>query len=343
MPYRVIDGAEFGPFRSELLLGAVVLALCSDQHYQVRDFRKQRSLPGLTQPEVEKLQILAGECDARLENVKLGSTDFEIEGRSGYLRNWVRWVHYPHVHGPRTAYYLTLLASQSVNPATLMLTASSVLPGAQSAEYFEFVMLPLLAKMGLQATLKSPMLGRFPNVGLTSAHITPSSLGGLELVNKGEFERLEVMVTCNGSRPQRYRRFLEAVCEELHPREVCVTHRLKEGSEGHLNATLVAKYSLLSAGFSSVQCGEKSPQQLAIDLVQSFKGWASSNQVLDPAAPHYLLPALYLSAAESRVQLPHGDWEPYVRLYNQIYQRKADLSEENLISLPAIAQAKVAA
>lgn len=334
MPTREIDGAEFGPFRSELLLGAVVLALCTDQTLHVQNFRVQRSLPGLTQREVEKLQILSDECDGQLDRVRLGSTDFQISGRAGYLRNWVRWVHYPHVHGPRAAYYLTLLASQSVVPASFMLTAPSVLPASVTAEYIELVVLASLAKRGIQATIKNPIIGRFPNVGLTSTHVAPSVLSGFDLLEKGKFDRLDVTVSCNGHRPSRYRRFIESVCRELHPMEVCFSHRIKEGSDAQLSATLIARYENSIVGFCEVQSGERSPDQVAIDLVQKFKAWASSNQILDPLAPHYLFPAIYLSQEASQVRLPEGDWEPYVRLYNDLTQRQATLSDGRL-SVPS--------
>ena len=158
-----IDGAH-GEGGGQLVRTAVALAAVSGVPVRIVDIRARRRRPGLAAQHAAAVQAVAALCDARCEGVQTGSTALSFWPRR--LRGGVFRV------DVGTAGSIALVL-QAMLPAALIsgqavevtLRGGTDVPMAPPMDYLRIVLLPLLARMGVQAELNILRRGYFPQGG----------------------------------------------------------------------------------------------------------------------------------------------------------------------------------
>jgi len=158
-----IDGAH-GEGGGQLVRTAVALAAIRGTPIRVSHVRAGRRNPGLAPQHVAAVRAVASMCGARCEGVEPGSTELTlVPGRP-------RGGHYLVDVGTAGSITLVLQAMLPVAAACGERCEISVRGGtdvraAPPADYFRYVLLPLLGTMGLHAALTIERRGYYPRGG----------------------------------------------------------------------------------------------------------------------------------------------------------------------------------
>ena len=158
-----IDGAH-GEGGGQLVRTAVALAAIRGTPVRVRNVRAGRRNPGLAPQHVAAVSAVASMCDARCAGVQPRSSELTFapgRPRGGHYRVDVG-----------TAGSITLVL-QAMLPVALVaaerceiaVRGGTDVRAAPPADYFRFVLLPLLRRMGLRADLTVERRGYYPKGG----------------------------------------------------------------------------------------------------------------------------------------------------------------------------------
>lgn len=158
-----IDGAH-GEGGGQLVRTACALAAITGKAVRVSDIRARRDPPGLAPQHVTAVRAVAELCAAEVEGLALHAR--ELVFRPGTLRGG------QFRFDVGTAGSITLVL-QAVLPAafagaarsTLRLVGGTDVTGAPPLDYFRYVYLPLLARLGLHAEAQLIRRGYYPRGG----------------------------------------------------------------------------------------------------------------------------------------------------------------------------------
>lgn len=187
-----IDGAH-GEGGGQLVRTAVALAAIRRTPIRVRNVRAGRRNPGLAPQHVAAVSAVASMCDARCEGVLPRSTEFTFA--PGRLRGG----HHRVDVGTAGSITLVLQAMLPVAGASGERCAISVRGGtdvraAPPVDYFRFILLPLLQRMGLRADVAVARRGYYPRGG-GEVHLEvlpPPRLAALAIDDAGPVEGIDI-------------------------------------------------------------------------------------------------------------------------------------------------------
>ncbi|MEW6354012.1 MAG: RNA 3'-terminal phosphate cyclase [Pseudomonadota bacterium] len=158
-----IDGSH-GEGGGQLVRTAATLAALTGRSLRLRNIRARRPKPGLAAQHLTAVRAVAALCNAEVSGLELGSK--ELTFRPGAL------------HGGRfdfdvgTAGSMTLVlqavlpaAAACRSPVHLRLTGGTDVKAAPPLDYLRYILLPLLARMGLTVTLTVQRRGYYPRGG----------------------------------------------------------------------------------------------------------------------------------------------------------------------------------
>lgn len=160
---REIDGC-YGEGGGQLLRTAVALAAITGETIRLHNIRAKRSNPGMAAQHVAAVKAVAALCGAEVEGLHVKST--ELLFHPGPLRGG-------HFHFPvGTAGSITLVMQAALpvaiasGEATAMhISGGTDVRAAPPLDYFRYVLLPLLDKMGLKARVDVLRRGYYPRGG----------------------------------------------------------------------------------------------------------------------------------------------------------------------------------
>ncbi|MCX7961466.1 MAG: RNA 3'-terminal phosphate cyclase [Burkholderiales bacterium] len=159
-----LDGA-YGEGGGQLVRLAVALAALSGKPARVFDVRARRKRPGLGHQHLAAVRAVAAACDARCENLALGSRAFAFEPRAQAAGGDYRVE-------VGTAGSVTLVL-QAILPvlvcarraSRVTVTGGTDVREAPTWDYFDRVHLRLLARMGLRVGARALRRGYYPAGG----------------------------------------------------------------------------------------------------------------------------------------------------------------------------------
>jgi RNA 3'-phosphate cyclase len=158
-----IDGAH-GEGGGQLVRNAVALSAVTGVPVHLTAIRARRRKPGLAAQHVAAVRAVAALCDARCEG---------LQTQSSALRFWPRRLHGGEFDVNVGTAGSVALVLQALLPAAvragqgvvLTLRGGTDLPAAPPVDYVRLVLLPLLARMGVQAELSVARRGYYPKGG----------------------------------------------------------------------------------------------------------------------------------------------------------------------------------
>jgi RNA 3'-phosphate cyclase len=158
-----VDGSH-GEGGGQLVRTAAALAAITGERTRVTDIRAGRPNPGLAAQHVAALQAVAAVSGAEIDGLRLGSDTVVIA--PGKLAGG------KHRFDVGTAGSVTLILQAVLPPALLApqptelrLIGGTDVPWSPPLDYFRFVFLPLLARMGGRVTVEVVRRGYYPRGG----------------------------------------------------------------------------------------------------------------------------------------------------------------------------------
>lgn len=175
-----IDGS-YGEGGGQIIRTAVALSAVSGEDVTIQNIRSCRPQPGLKAQHLMAVKTAAKMTGAQVEGLKIGSTELTFKPQD------IIWGHYDVNIG--TAGSITLLlqclmpaAAASKERIMLDIIGGTDVAWSPSVDYMSHVLLPVLASMGLECSIKVNQRGYYPKGGgQVRAEIAPSVLVGVEL------------------------------------------------------------------------------------------------------------------------------------------------------------------
>ncbi|KAF5411882.1 MAG: RNA 3'-terminal phosphate cyclase [Candidatus Methanocomedens sp.] len=191
-----IDGS-YGEGGGQIIRTAVALSAVYGEDVTIHNIRSARPKPGLKAQHLMAVRTAAKMTGAQVEGLKIGSTELTFKPQD------IIGGHYDVNIG--TAGSITLLlqclmpaAAASKEPITLDIIGGTDVAWSPSVDYMSNVLLPVLASMGLECSIKVNQRGYYPKGGgQVRAEITPSVLVGAELKQEqgqGQEQKMEPKV-----------------------------------------------------------------------------------------------------------------------------------------------------
>ena len=158
-----VDGS-FGEGGGQVLRTAVALAAVLSKDIHVFNIRAGRAEPGLRAQHMTGVKAAAELCSSELEGLQVGSTEFTFKPgklRTGTFRFDVGTA------GSVTLVLQTLMPILASAPGSVQLeiTGGTDVKWSPPIDYLRLVTLPILKKIGYQATLEIVRRGHYPKGG----------------------------------------------------------------------------------------------------------------------------------------------------------------------------------
>ncbi|MCL7412860.1 MAG: RNA 3'-terminal phosphate cyclase [ANME-2 cluster archaeon] len=175
-----IDGS-YGEGGGQIIRTAVALSAVSGDPVAITNIRSARPQPGLKAQHHMAVRTAAKMTGAQVEGLKIGSTELTFKPQD------IIGGHYDIDIG--TAGSITLLlqclipaAAASKERITLDITGGTDVAWSPPVDHMSHVLLPVLASMGLECSIKVKQRGYYPKGGgKVKAVIVPSVLAGVKL------------------------------------------------------------------------------------------------------------------------------------------------------------------
>ena len=208
-----LDGAAGG---GQLLRTALSLALCTGTGFAMRNIRGIRARPGLLRQHLTAVQAAAEIGNARVQGAELGSTSLRFEPGEIVAGD------YAFALGTAGS---TMLVLQTVLPALwnangpsrIRLEGGTHNPMAPSADFIADTFLPVLARMGVRASLSLEQAGFYPaGGGCVEVAIAPcAQLSPIVLDQRGALESIEATVLLSALEARIGRRELAVLAQHF--------------------------------------------------------------------------------------------------------------------------------
>jgi RNA 3'-phosphate cyclase len=160
---RLIDGS-YGEGGGQLLRTAVALSAITGEAVHITDIRAKRSNPGLAAQHLTAVRAVAELCDGEVEGLRIGSQD--VVFRPGRIKGGAfRFDVGTAGSIPLVLQALLPAAIASGQPFRIHLIGGTDVRAAPPLDYLRLVLLPLLAKMGIDVRVEALRRGYYPRGG----------------------------------------------------------------------------------------------------------------------------------------------------------------------------------
>jgi len=223
---RVLDGASAG---GQFLRTALALSVLENEPVRLENVRGDRPTPGLAHQHLAALETVAAVCDADVSGTELGAETVAFEpgletGDERPDRGRLAGGEYTvdiGTAGSVTLLFDTLLplATMLESPLSVTVTGGTDVAWSPPLDYFRYVKLPMLRRIGLAAACEVDRRGFYPaGGGRATLHLAPSALERVDLVDRGQIEGLRSYSTEAASLADRdvAHRQVEGALERLH-------------------------------------------------------------------------------------------------------------------------------
>jgi len=310
-----IDGAQ-GEGGGQILRSALTLSLLRRQPFRIERIRAGRAHPGLMRQHLACVEAAARIGLARVDGAHVGSTALEFEPQ-GLVAG-----HHEIEIGSAGS---TLLVLQTIllpllaadGPSRVRIHGATHNPRAPSADFVAEGFLPLLRRMGANATLSVERPGFMPaGGGVIEAVVGPSSLVALPLEDRGALRDVRIEALVCGLPREIAERELGVVARRLRLRaDQChVVERPRSEATGNaLHAIL--QYQHLRVVVQALGRRGLRAEQVAQGLCEDVRRYMLGDGAVDEhLADQLLLPLVFAGGGSFTTGRPSGHLESNARL-----------------------------
>ena len=210
----VVDGSA-GEGGGQILRSALALSILTRTPFKMERIRAGREKPGLLRQHLTAVRAAADVSSAEVKGAELGSRELVFKPRT--VKGGERSFDIGSA-GSATLVLSTVLPAlmHAHEPSTIAVKGGTHNPAAPPFEFLTRSLMPLLARAGADVQLTLDRHGFYPaGGGRVSASVTPSSLGAIELEERGAQVRRKVTATVAGLNPQIADRELRVAKDRL--------------------------------------------------------------------------------------------------------------------------------
>ena len=301
-----IDGS-YGEGGGQILRTALALSAITGQPVRIENIRARRRNPGLQAQHLTGVLAIAEICGARLQGAELGSRELVFvprrEPQAGAYQFDVAKARKGGSAGAVTLILQTVLIPLALarGVSRLVLKGGTHVAWSPPYHYVEHVLLPTLARMGIEAEVRIERWGWYP-IGGGEVRVTiygGSRIQGIEVTERGRIERVWGI--------SAYSNLPEHIGERQRNRAVSILRRkgldpririVKAPSPGKGTCVfLVAESENALAGFTALGERGKRAEKVAEEAAGEFLRYLESGAALDRHLADQLI--LPLALAES--------------------------------------------
>ncbi|MEQ1571826.1 MAG: RNA 3'-terminal phosphate cyclase [Myxococcota bacterium] len=185
-----IDGS-YGEGGGQVLRTALGLSAVTGTAFRIRSIRAGRAKPGLLRQHLTGVRAVAERTGATVTGDALGSTELTFE--PGPIRAGATSVAVGSAGSAGLVLQAVLPALvRAPGPSTIEISGGTHNSASPPAPFLQHVLLPLLRRIGVEATLSVDAVGFYPaGGGKYTVQVTPGPLAPLELLERGEIRAVE--------------------------------------------------------------------------------------------------------------------------------------------------------
>ena len=292
-----IDGSQ-GEGGGQVLRTALALSLITGKPFRIERIRANRGKPGLLRQHLTAVNAAAAIGEAAVEGAEIGASAITFVPRK--------------LHGGERAFAIgsagsTTLVLQTIlvpllvapEPSTLEIEGGTHNPASPPFDFIEHAYLPLLRRMGADATIELVRPGFYPaGGGKIRVMITPAAhLGRLELETRGEITARRARAVVANLPYTIAQREVRTIAEDLGWDESCLEAHTLSDSLGPGNAVsiFVASENVTDV-FTAFGARGVSAEHVAHDAAKQAKRYVNSNAAVGEHLADQLLLPLAASA-----------------------------------------------
>jgi RNA 3'-terminal phosphate cyclase (ATP) len=306
----VIDGS-YGEGGGQVLRTSLALSALLGKPVRIENIRAKRRNPGLQAQHLTGVWATAQICDAELEGADLNSLTLTFKPqsppRAGEYSFDVAEARKGGSAGATSLVFQTLLLPLAFAPgqSRLSIRGGTHVAWSPPFHYLQYVYLPTLARMGMEASAEIERWGWYPIGGgeMTAAikGRRDSDLCGLDLSQRGELKRLWGISATSNLPPHIGQRQKKRAEETLRKRgfdpQIEIVDALSPGTGTVV--FLVAEYENAVAGFSALGERGKPAEKVAEEACREFLSYHRSGACLDKHLADQLILPMALASGSS--------------------------------------------
>jgi RNA 3'-terminal phosphate cyclase (ATP) len=303
-----IDGSQ-GEGGGQVLRTAISLSMITGQSVEITQIRAGRQKPGLAAQHLAGILAAQQITKAQVHGASIGSMFIRF---SPSLPVEPGDYHFDisKLSGRGSAGAVTLLLQTILLPLALAEGESHItvgggthVPMSPPLFYFEKVLLPTLARAGLNAEVEIEIPGWYPRGGgqVVVSMEGSAQLKGLDLSTRGSFDKVDGLAVAGNlpsDIPQRIASRANNRCKDAGLNSGVMARRVSGHSTG-VGITIAAFYENSIAGFSALGERGKPSDEVADEATDPLIAFHQQPMALDPHLPDQLIPALALATGPS--------------------------------------------
>ncbi|MBN1429756.1 MAG: RNA 3'-phosphate cyclase [Anaerolineae bacterium] len=303
-----IDGSQ-GEGGGQVLRTSLALSILTGRAIRIVKVRAGRRNPGLAPQHLACLLAAKEICDAEVEGAAIESTQVTFAPRrSASPGHYIFDVSQMAGRGSAGAVTLLLQAillplALTDQPSTLTLRGGTHVAWSPPVHYLQWVLLPTLNRMGLEANIEQLKWGWYPQGGGEIQIIIhgQADLHGIDLTRRGELTNLEGLAVASNLPshiPQRIAARVNKLLKSAGLPATVEPERAAGPSTG-AGVFLGVTYANAQAGFSALGRVGKPSEEVAGEAAEALLSYHCQTAALDSYLPDQLLLALALAKGPS--------------------------------------------
>jgi RNA 3'-terminal phosphate cyclase (ATP) len=305
-----IDASQ-GEGGGQVLRTSLMMAMLTCQPVRLTRVRAGRSKPGLAPQHLAGLLAAAEICRAEVSGAHIGSTDITFEpGGPSLPGEYVFDIGSMTGRGSAGAVTLLLQAillplALAEGPSMLTIRGGTHVPWSPPDHYVEHVLLPVLARMGIEAGLETTRRGWYPQGGgevLVSVQGS-ASLSGIDLTRRGKLTGVEGLAVAGNLPSDIPQRIASRANNRLREAGLQAGVRpLRVGGQSTgVGLSIAMIYENARAGFNSLGEKGKPSAVVADDALDLLLAYHDQAEALDLHLTDQIIPALVVAEGPSRL------------------------------------------
>ena len=292
----------------QILRTAISLSVVTQKPCRVFNIRKKRPNPGLAHQHLLTLKALGQLCNGKLEGVFLGSQEIKFYPGS-IFQNQIS-INIP------TAGSITLILQalippglSSPNPIVISFDGGATDTFfSPTLDYFQYIFLRILEKMGVKAEIKVIKRGFYPEGGAKlEIKILPSLIKPISLIERGTLKKVSIIsgASENLKKKRVAERQISGAKQILGklklPLEEKVTYHHTLGTGSYIN--IVGELENTVLGADNLGKLGKSAETVGQEAAEKFLREAKSKACLDKHLADQILPYMALAKGKSEIMV----------------------------------------
>jgi RNA 3'-terminal phosphate cyclase (ATP) len=306
-----IDGSQ-GEGGGQVLRTSLALAILTGKTIRLINVRAGRRNPGLAPQHLACVLAAKDICNAEVEGAALESTQMTfMPGRSASSGSYIFDISQLAGRGSAGAVTLLLQAillplALADQPSTLTLRGGTHVAWSPPVHYLQWVLLPTLKQMGLEADIEHRKWGWYPKGGgeIQVSIQGQAKLRGINITERGQLLGLQGLAVASNLPshiPQRIAGRANNLLKSagLPPK---VEPERTGGTSTGAGIFLGVTYANARAGFSALGRIGKPSEEVATEATETLLAYHRQTAPLDPHLPDQLVPAIALAEGPSTLR-----------------------------------------